>query len=202
MLILICNVDSRHWLKMLQKITLHLIYYYIKSLCTNFWLKLPCFVAGCGRKGRILRQWPRRLCGRGLFLRHACLQRGLLLQLHRGRDVGKVPIHSVWLCPAAKTLASGYSPRGTLQSHSHTQEATAGMFLLLVGDDATVSLQHLSGRSLSDTVSSPHRLPMRIHCRCEHLYVCVRCHQIVHDIQIRCLQVHFVFNWRDVRDAV
>lgn len=168
----------------------------------NLLTKIPCFVAGCGGKGRILRQWPRRLRGRRLFLRHARLQRGLLLQLHRGRDVGKVPIHPVRLRPATKTLASGYSPRSTLQSHSHTQEATARMFLLLVGDDATVSLQRLSGRSLSDTVSSPHRLPMRVHCRCEHLYVCVRCHQIVHDIQIRHLQVHFVFNWRDVRDAV
>lgn len=98
--------------------------------------------------------------------------------------MGEITFQPVRLPPTAETLAPGHSSGGPLQSHSHSQETTFGLFVLFVGDNAVVSVQRCFGSSLSYTVSTSCGLPVRFYSRREHLHVRVRCHQIVYNLSI------------------
>lgn len=124
---------------------------------------MSCLSVGWSREAGVVRQRAGRLGGRGLFLRDARPQGGLLVRLHRGRDVGEVSLLAVGLHPAAQALAAGHPAGGALQGYPLAQQVVAGHLLLLVGHLAARHLQGGPRRRLPAALSTPHECAVRFH---------------------------------------
>lgn len=120
-----------------------------------------------------------------MLLRDARLRQGLLVQLHRGRNVRKVPVHAAGFPAAAETMAAGHPVGGPLAHHPAAKQAAAGDQCLLLGHDAAVHVQHDLRRALPDPLSKRGGLPVRVHCRLQHLHVRVRGDQVLFVVPVR-----------------
>lgn len=106
--------------------------------------------------------------------------------------MGEVPLHPLGLRSATETLAPGHHVGGPFQSIAVEEEGPSVFLLLLMGDTAPGSVQHIPRTLVSYPLSAPHGLSLRLHRRCQHLHVHLRRHEVVHRVQIRTVPVYVV----------
>lgn len=146
--------------------------------------------SGVGGAAGVVRQRAGRLGGRGLLLRDARPHRGLLVRLHRGRDVGEVALLHVGLHPAAEALAAGHPARGALQGRAAARQVAARHLVLLVGHPAAGHVQGGPGRALPAALPRSHEHALRIHRGNELVHVHLRRDEVVLRLPVRGDEVH------------